>query len=109
MIADECNEEGLVLLGYPFYAPGKQDKPRIEHLLTLKTKTLILQGERDPMGSKEVVEAYDLSEVIKTIWLGDGNHDLKPRIKSGLTHDENLQRAASEIINFLQKPTENKS
>lgn len=102
MIADECDVDGLVLLGYPFYAPGKQDKPRIEHLLDIKTRTLILQGERDPMGSKEVVESYDLSGVINTIWLGDGNHDLKPRIKSGISHDDNLKRAALEIVKFLQ-------
>ncbi len=102
MIADECDVDGLVLLGYPFYAPGKRDKPRIEHLLNIKTSTLILQGERDPMGSKEVVESYGLSDAIKTIWLADGNHDLRPRVKSGSSHDDNLNCAALEIVKFVQ-------
>lgn len=102
MIADECEADGLILLGYPFYAPGKHDKPRIDHLVDLKTRTLVVQGERDPMGSKEVVEEYDLSNTINTIWLDDGNHDLKPRVKSGISHNDNLCRAAVVIEKFLQ-------
>lgn len=53
MIADQQNVSGLICLGYPFYAPGKKDKPRIDHLQNLMTKTLILQGERDAMGSRD--------------------------------------------------------
>jgi len=101
MVADECGVAGLIVLGYPFYAPSKQDKPRIEHLLKLKTPSLILQGERDPMGAREIVESYNLSEEIKIIWLGDGNHDLKPRKKSGITEQENFQRALNEISSAI--------
>ena len=70
--------------------------------MNIKTSTLILQGERDPMGSKEVVESYGLSDAIKTIWLADGNHDLRPRVKSGSSHDDNLNCAALEIVKFVQ-------
>ncbi len=103
MIADECVVTGLVFLGYPFYAPGKMDKPRTEHLEILKTPTLVLQGERDPMGSKEVVRNYSLSKSIEIVWLEDGNHDLKPRVRSGLTHDDNLSKAATAITNFITR------
>lgn len=105
MIADECDVDGLVLLGYPFYATGKQDKPRIDHLLTLKTPTLILQGDRDPMGSKETVGQYNLSKRIKIFWLPDGNHDLTPRKKSGISEGENLKDALSEIMHFMNIPS----
>ena len=58
LIADELSPAGLICLGYPFYAPGKPDKPRTEHLESLKTPALILQGERDAMGNREAVEGY---------------------------------------------------
>ncbi len=101
MIADECEVDGLVCLGYPFYAPGKLDKPRIDHLGNLKTHSLILQGERDPMGSKEVVDSYALSPAIAINWFADGNHDLKPRKASGITHQKHLQSAATAISRFI--------
>jgi predicted alpha/beta-hydrolase family hydrolase len=100
MIADECKVTGLVLLGYPFYAPGKADKPRIEHLVDLKTHCLVLQGERDPMGSREGVEKYNLSKAINIKWICDGNHDLKPRIKSGRSYVENLEECIELIKTF---------
>lgn len=102
MVADECGVQGLILLGYPFYAPGKLDKPRIDHLMSLKTPTLILQGERDPMGSKDIVSQYKLSDKIKIVWLTDGNHDLKPRLKSGRSQHDNLEQSAIEIADFIE-------
>ena len=104
MIGDECAVQGLILLGYPFYAPKKQDKPRINHLLTIKTPTLILQGERDIMGSKDVVEKYPLSKNISIAWLSDGDHGLVPRKKSGLTAEDNFYVALKKIRTFLEKP-----
>ena len=103
MIADECSVHGVLCLGYPFYAAGKLDKPRTSHLIDLKTPMLILQGDRDSMGSKEVVDGYTLSDKIRIRWMFDGNHDLKPRVRSGTTYQENLDQAVSEILNFLHK------
>lgn len=102
MIADESAVDGLVLLGYPFYATGKQDKPRIDHLVDMRTLTLILQGERDPMGDIQTVKRFLLSEKIKIEWLPDGNHDLTPRKKSGISERDNKLKALSSILNFVK-------
>src|SRR5690606_13256540 len=48
MVADEVGARGLVCLGYPFHAPGRPEKPRSEHLRSLRTPGLIVQGTRDP-------------------------------------------------------------
>jgi predicted alpha/beta-hydrolase family hydrolase len=101
LIADEVGAAGLVCLGYPFHPPGKPDRLRTEHLAALKTPTLILQGERDPFGTKAEVDGYDLARSIEVQWLGDGNHDLAPRKKSGRTHEENLKEAIAGIVGFL--------
>jgi len=100
MIADDAGIAGLVCLGYPFHAPGRADKPRTEHLATLKTPALILQGERDPFGGPDEVATYSLSDQIAVTWLPDGDHDLKPRKKSGVSHAENLDRAIAQIAEF---------
>ncbi len=101
LIADEANVCGLICLGYPFYGAGRKDKPRIEHLLTLKTRTLICQGERDPMGDRPSISALKLPRSLKVHWLPDGDHDLKPRRASGRTHDENLTDALDAALAFL--------
>lgn len=101
LLADDIKPKGLVCLGYPFHALGKPEKPRTEHLADISTPTLILQGTRDPMGSQERVSEYSLSKMIDVYWLQDGDHDLKPRVKSGLTHQNNMLLANQRIIDFV--------
>jgi len=101
LIADDAGAIGLLCLGYPFYGAGRKDKPRTEHLKTLKTPTLICQGTRDPMGDKEAVSALTLSKKIRLHWAEDGDHDLKPRKASGYTHDQNLTAALDAAAQFL--------
>lgn len=94
MIADEAGVTALVCFGYPFHPPAKPDRPRTAHLEALRTRTLIVQGTRDPFGSPEDVARYRLSPAIRVHWLADGDHDLRPRKSSGHDLDEHLERAA---------------
>jgi uncharacterized protein len=102
LIADQVEVRGLVCLGYPFHAPGKPDSPRIEHLQTLRTPTLICQGTRDPFGRQEEVRDYNLSESIIFQWLDDGEHSFKPRKSSGRTERQNLDEAVDAIGQFAE-------
>jgi predicted alpha/beta-hydrolase family hydrolase len=107
MLADEERArghiKGLVCLGYPFHPPGKPETLRIEHLKTLKTPTLICQGERDVFGNKKDVAAYKLSKAIEYCWLKDGDHGFKPRKKAGSTESDNIARAASAVAEFIHR------
>ena len=102
LLADELGVDALVCLGYPFYAVGKPEKPRVEHLAALKTRTLIVQGERDALGNREAVEGYDLSPSIEVMWLVAGDHDLKPLKASGFSHEQHLAAAAQKVVAFIQ-------
>ncbi|WP_129973103.1 MULTISPECIES: alpha/beta family hydrolase [unclassified Pseudomonas] len=102
LLADELGADALVCLGYPFYAVGKPEKPRVEHLASLQTRTLIVQGERDALGNREAVEAYTLSPSIEVTWLAAGDHDLKPLKVSGFTHEQHLASAAQKVAVFLK-------
>lgn len=104
MVADEAGVRGLVCLGYPFHAPNKPDDARrVRHLQDLRTPCLIVQGERDPLGSRNDVSRYPLSPAINIHWLGDGDHGFKPRKASGRTQDENLEEALDAILAFLAR------
>lgn len=102
LVADELGVDALVCLGYPFYAVGKPEKPRVEHLASLRTRTLIVQGERDALGNREAVAAYSLSPSIEVTWLAAGDHDLKPLKVSGFTHEQHLASAAQKVSEFLK-------
>jgi len=99
-IADACGVAGLVCLGYPFHPPGRPETLRTEHLSGLTTPTLIVQGTRDPFGRHEEVAEYDLSPTIELCWIEDGDHSLKPRRRSGLTEEQNLQQAIDRVAAF---------
>ncbi|MGM3387576.1 dienelactone hydrolase family protein [Stutzerimonas stutzeri] len=101
LLADELGADALICLGYPFYAAGKPEKPRVAHLAAIQTPTLILQGERDALGDRDSVAAYDLAPAIRLEWLAAADHDLKPLKRSGLTHQQHLDVAADAIAAFL--------
>ena len=101
MVADEAGVAGLVCLGYPFHAPGREaDQIRLGHLENMKTPTLIAQGTRDALGNASDVVGYVLSPAIRIHWLEDGDHGFKPRKKSGLSEEQNWQAAIQAVAAF---------
>ncbi len=92
---------GLVCLGYPFHPVGTPENLRTAHLETLVCPTLIVQGERDPFGSRSEVGSYQLSESIAFHWAGDGDQDLGPRGGKGYTRKGNLAAAADAVAAFV--------
>jgi predicted alpha/beta-hydrolase family hydrolase len=101
LLADELGADALVCLGYPFYAAGKPEKPRVAHLAELQTRSLIVQGERDALGNLATVETYQLSGQIELYWLPAADHDLKPLKSSGFTQQQHLESAADRVAAFL--------
>jgi hypothetical protein len=101
MVADKAGVRGLLCLGYPFHPAGKPGTLRVAHLAALKTPTLILQGERDALGSREEIGRFTLSTSIRVEYLPDGDHSFKPRKSSGHTLEENMAEAVRQIVAFM--------
>lgn len=101
LVADELGARGLVCLGYPFHPPGQPEKLRVAHLATLLTPTLIVQGDRDPFGTREDVAGYVLSPAIELHFLEDGDHSFEPRKRSGRTTEQAWAEAIERIATFL--------
>jgi len=105
LIADEVGADALICFGYPFHPPGKPERLRTAHLETIRTPSLICQGERDPFGRRAEVEGYALAPAVTLFWAPDGDHDLKPRKTAGLSHADALDRACERARGFLADRT----
>ena len=102
LVADELGARGLVCLGYPFHPPGQPTKLRVAHLENLRTPALIVQGTRDPFGTREDVAQYRLSDRIRIVWSEDGDHSFKPRAASGRTEAQSIEEATAAVAEFLE-------
>jgi predicted alpha/beta-hydrolase family hydrolase len=69
----------------------------------MRTPTLILQGTRDPFGSREEAAGYELSPAVRVRWVEDGDHDLEPRQSSGRTRRQNWEEAVGEVAAFVER------
>ena len=102
MLGDELGARGVVVFGYPFHPAGQPAKLRTAHLATLRTPTLILQGERDELGTRAEVAGYALSPAIEVVWFADGDHSLAPRRASGFTRAQHLATAIDRAVAFVR-------
>lgn len=104
-VSDQLSILGSACLGFPFHAPGKEPKDRLNHLQELAEPLLVVQGTRDTMGTEEEVKDYiktgRINPSIRLAWLTDGNHDLKPRKVSGFSHQEHIDSAVDLVADFV--------
>ena len=94
--------KGVICLGYPFHPQKKPEKLRLEPLQGITKTCLIVQGERDALGNQQEIAEYDLDEKVSVHYLADGDHDLKPRVRSGHSHQQHLAAAAKAINEFVE-------
>lgn len=96
---------GSACFGFPFHAPKKAPKDRLDHLKNLAEPLLVVQGTRDAMGTQADVAGYFAEERINSSiqvnWLEDGDHDLKPRKVSGFTHQQHIYAAIEQVAEFV--------
>ncbi|MDP5137649.1 alpha/beta hydrolase [Rheinheimera baltica] len=92
MLPADINILAAFAFGYPFHPPKKQSW-RTEHFNQLPRPLFIMQGERDAFGNSD--ELADKQWPGVTLhWLNDGDHDFKPRVKTGLTQAELIAQTA---------------
>ena len=76
--------DGLLLTSYPLHSPSRPERPRIQHLPSLKTPALFVHGTRDPFGSiEEMQSALKLIPAkTKLLPVSNAGHDLGFKGKS---------------------------
>jgi uncharacterized protein len=79
-IAEGLAAAGLVLLIYPLHPVGKPDKLRTAHFPDLDVPTLFVNGDRDPFGTPDELEAHigTIAGPTEVHWLSGQRHDPLP-------------------------------
>ena len=102
LFASQHRCAGVIAAGYPFHPPKKPDSLRTDHFPDISMPMLILQGERDPFGSRDEVAYYALPDSLHVHWLTDGDHDFKPRRSSGVNQQVLIDEAAIVAASFVR-------
>lgn len=97
------NISGVMCLGYPFHPIKKPEKLRLAPLQDTQLPVLILQGERDALGSALEIQSYQLSPHCQLHYFADGDHDLKPRVKSGYNLKQHQISAINKMSEFVDE------
>jgi len=92
MLSAQQNVRAIFAFGYPFVPPKKQQW-RTEHFVSLQCPLFIAQGTRDAFGGADML-SDKIWPKVELCWLTDGDHDFKPRVKSGLTQPALITKAA---------------
>jgi predicted alpha/beta-hydrolase family hydrolase len=91
---------GIVALGYPLHPPGRPDKPRTEHLPSIRVPVLIVQGERDTFGTPDelrpVIATMNANTTLHVVPGGD--HSLTVRGKSPADTQSGLADLAAAFM-----------
>jgi predicted alpha/beta-hydrolase family hydrolase len=91
---------GLIFLGYPLHAPGKQHQPRDQHLYDLRVPMLFIEGTRDAFAEASLLQGVldRLGDRAQVHWIEGGDHSFKVRgRKAAEVHGEILDAIANFI------------
>lgn len=100
IVAEGASVEGLLLLGYPLHPAGQPEKLRDAHLPDIHVPTLCINGDRDDLCTKDLMEAAmpRLDKAFQMRWLTNVDHSLKPvtKARSAAEVDDEYLRMISD-------------
>ncbi len=95
---------GCLCFGYPFHAPGKPSHWRTSHFADLQVPLWIAQGDRDPFGGYgQALDRLQGTRALSLVRVEDGDHDFRPRKRSGLTRAELIAKVACQAADFMRR------
>lgn len=97
--ARDLGASGCLALSFPLHAPGKTEATRLPELRDVGCPTLLVQGERDPMGRPEEFPA-DLAHVEMTVIPG-ADHGLKAPARGPVSQAEAMGIVVEATLEWL--------
>jgi predicted alpha/beta-hydrolase family hydrolase len=89
---------GVLALSFPLHPPGKPEKSRADELRGARVPTLVIQGERDPMGRPD--EFPDLSRLDLAVVPG-ADHSLRVGKRGDITEETALEIVVETTLEWL--------
>jgi predicted alpha/beta-hydrolase family hydrolase len=90
---------GCLALSFPLHQPGRTEPTRLPELRGTGLPTLLIQGERDPMGRPEEFPG-DLERVDMVVVPG-ADHGLKVPARGGVSQDEAMGIVVESTLEWL--------
>jgi hypothetical protein len=96
--------EGIVFVGFPLHAAGRDGVERADHLQDVHVPMLFLQGTRDTLADLDSIKAVvkGLGKRGKIQVVEGGDHSFHVLKRSGRTDDEALDDLAEQIAAFVE-------
>jgi predicted alpha/beta-hydrolase family hydrolase len=87
---------GCLALAFPLHPPGRPEKTRVAELTGAGVPTLVVQGERDPMGTPE-----EFPDGIDLVVVPAADHGLRVPARAPLTQAEALDLVVESTLEWL--------
>src|SRR3954469_24807255 len=104
LAADGFECDGLLLLAYPLYPPGKPDKLRDAHLPAIRVPVICFNGTRDPFCTPSLME--DVLTRVKTDWemhwVEGADHSFHVLKSSGRTDAQVIDDIADSVAVWVK-------
>lgn len=97
--ARDLGARGCLALSFPLHPPGRPERSRLEELAGVGLPTLVVQGERDPMGRPEEFPG-DLRGLDVAV-VPDADHSLAVPARAEVTQDEALGVVVESTLEWL--------
>ena len=103
MAADHVQADGLLLLAYPLHPAGKPEQLRDAHLPGITMPTLCLNGTRDALCRRDLMEAVlpRLRPTFQMHWVEGADHSFHVLKSSGRTDADVLDEIGATTISWL--------
>ena len=107
MAAEGYACDGLLLLAYPLHPAGKPEQLRSAHLAKIQIPTLCLNGTRDALCTRELMERVigKLASNWTMHWLEGADHSFHVLKSSGRTDDDVLMEVGETVAAWGQAYT----
>jgi predicted alpha/beta-hydrolase family hydrolase len=96
---------GLAFLGFPLHPAGQPADHRAEHLARVEIPLLFLQGTRDTLAERPLLDALlaRLGRRASVCWLEDADHAFHVRMRSGRTDAQVMTTALEALCAWLER------
>lgn len=94
--AGHLGASGVLALAFPLHPPGKPERSRKDELLGLDLPLLVVQGERDSMGTPEEFPGH-----LQMTVLPDADHGLKVPARAEITQEDAMAIVVEAALEFV--------
>lgn len=96
--AGHLGASGVLAVAFPLHPPGRPERSRVDELLGVGLPMLVVQGERDSMGTPE-----EFPEHLQMTVLPDADHGLKVPARAELSQADALSILVEAVMEFTMR------